>query len=362
MEIEKCGRARGKPGENPIESTSHHGGHLSTSRPGMDGLAFPVQREGEGLPGSTLLVIPTPLEALCLLLFFRLHEREGGLAALSSHCKPNETLRHLKRPKAGSRSIQAFHHVYLHLCGIGPDRAFSSTAEAIRSIRPRAVVMAGTCGALDPTLVVGELVISSAIIPSFDLSLPRHGGAGTTPDQQDLGRRDELPGRPALPGMAGSEDPQALIAEVSLVERARLACLEAGLKHRVGTMMTSRVPVFSRHRRLKLWETMGACAVDMEDWPVGILAREIGSPFVAIRAVSDTVGLDDPRLERWLTTLGSDVPKARTALGILSLPGSIPALARLGIGIAVALWKLGLFLGAFLAENEASGLPSRPNG
>ncbi|MEJ5185978.1 MAG: hypothetical protein WHT46_02720 [Candidatus Geothermincolales bacterium] len=362
MEIEKCGRAKGKPGENPIESASHHGGSLSTSRLGVNGLASPVQREGEGLPGSALLVIPTPLEALCLLPFFRAHKREGGLAVLSSRCKPDETVRHLIRPKAGSRSIKAFHHVYLHLCGIGPDRAFSSTAEAIRSIRPHAVVMAGTCGALDPTLVVGELVISSAIIPSSDLLLPRNGGAGTTSDRQDPGRRDGYPGRPAPPGMGSSGDPQALIAEASLVERARWACLEAGLKHRVGTMMTSRVPVFSRHRRLKLWETVGACAVDMEDWPVGILARETGSPFVTIRVVSDTVGLDDPGLERWLKTLGSCGPKARTALGILSRPGSIPTLARLGIGIAVALWKLGLFLGAFLAENEASGLPSRPEG
>ena len=54
--------------------------------------------------------------------------------------------------------------VALLTTGVGPQKAFERTRQALRHISPSAVISFGTCGALDDTLQIGEVVTANKII------------------------------------------------------------------------------------------------------------------------------------------------------------------------------------------------------
>jgi 4-hydroxy-3-methylbut-2-en-1-yl diphosphate reductase len=136
--------------------------------------------------------------------------------------------------------------------GMGPDRA-TRASERLRSnaggssIRARAVAVAGFCGALDPTLQPGDVVVASEVI----------GAGGATPCPS---------------------------AGILLAALARL-----GLPARLGPIV-SVDRVVSGPERERLRADTGAIAVDMESaW----LADAAGDrPFAVLRVVVDAPGRD----------------------------------------------------------------------
>lgn len=294
-----------------------------------------------------LLIIPTRLEALCLFPYFRAKGTNEGLVALipRSH-------RHGKERARRSLSVHPADHVLLHLCGVGPGAAARSTAAILRHLRPDEALMAGVCGALDPALGTGELMISSGLLPtpSPSGSFPPRGDALTATPSPWTGPRggEPLEESPGTQGLSTEVLP-ALETDSRLAERARLACLSTGLAHRTGTLVTVGEPVLTHQRRLLLGRNTGACAVAMEDYPVGRLLLESGVPFLSVRAVSDPFDLDDPRLEGWLSMVALGGPSPSALRDLLVHPALLLSLARLGFSTAIALARLGLFLKAFLA-------------
>jgi adenosylhomocysteine nucleosidase len=146
------------------------------------------------------------------------------------------------------------------------------------------VVSFGLCGALDPALKVGDLVLGDAVADA-----------------------------------EGSYEADAAWT-------ARIASLIPAA--RVGRFAWSERPVSSVADKADLRERTDAIAVDLESLPVARLARWFGVPFVVIRAVSDAADRALPHAAQ--VGLGAD---GRPAIGsvfasLRSNPWQIGALIR----------------------------------
>jgi 4-hydroxy-3-methylbut-2-enyl diphosphate reductase len=129
----------------------------------------------------------------------------------------------------------------VHRIGIGPRRAARS-AQLASGAAGRAVLIAGFCGALDPELEPGDVVLASEL----------RGPTGTT----------------------SCDDPTILAGVLR----------RGGLRVRVAPIASSQRLVLGERRRT-LWRT-GAAAVDMESAWLAPAAR--ARPLVTLRVVLDT--------------------------------------------------------------------------
>lgn len=146
------------------------------------------------------------------------------------------------------------------------------------------VVSFGLCGALDPALKVGDLVIGESVADAADLF---------------------------------DADPAWLVRIAELLPEAKL-----------GRFASAERPVASVAAKAELRERTGAIAVDLESFPVARLARWYGVPFAVIRAVSDAADRALPPAAQ--VGLGAD---GRPAIGpvfasLRSNPWQIGALIR----------------------------------
>lgn len=166
--------------------------------------------------------------------------------------------------------------VALHLSGMGAAAAARTAAELPQGLR--AIVAAGFCGALDPTLRVADLVVADEVI-----------------DEATGERFAADPGLlAAAPGRRGA-----------LVSAARLARTPADRARLSGT------------------------AVDMESAALARVAAGRGTPFLALRAVTDETRHRLPDFDRVMDAAGRLTPGA----GLLHFarhPRELPALVRLG--------------------------------
>jgi adenosylhomocysteine nucleosidase len=175
------------------------------------------------------------------------------------------------------------------------------------------VVSFGLCGALDPSLKVGDLVIGE-----------------TVADGEDSFDSD-------------------------WAWNARIAALIPGAK--LGRFAWSERPVSSVADKTDLRQRTGAAAVDLESFPVAKLARWFGVPFAVVRAVSDAADRALPPAAQ--VGLGAD---GRPALGpvfasLRSDPWQIGALIRTALEAEDgfhALERARQLLGPRLAGPEAS--------
>jgi adenosylhomocysteine nucleosidase len=134
------------------------------------------------------------------------------------------------------------------------------------------VVSFGLCGALDPSLKVGDLVIGE-----------------TVADADDCYEADS----------AWAARIAALLPEAS-----------------VGRFARAERPVASAAEKAELRQRTGAIAVDLESFPVAKLARWFGVPFAVVRAVSDAADRALP-------------PAAQVGLGVDGRPAIGPVFASL---------------------------------
>jgi len=146
------------------------------------------------------------------------------------------------------------------------------------------VVSFGLCGALDPTLTVGDLVIGEAVADA-----------------------DER-------------------FDADAAWAARIAALLPEAK--TGCFARAERPVATAAEKAELRERTGGIAVDLESFPVAKLARWFGVPFAVIRAVSDAADRALPPAAQ--VGLGAD---GRPAIGpvfasLRSNPWQIGALIR----------------------------------
>ena len=145
------------------------------------------------------------------------------------------------------------------------------------------IASVGFCGALDPALRIGDIVVSG--------EFPQGGNSGFV---------------------------------------------------RGAVLSLDRVIVTESEKR-RLWDTTGASVVEMESAVVEARAREWGLPFCCVRCVSDTARENMPLdFNRYRDSAGR-FARGRIALAALGRPAAIPGLLRLNRNCRLAAESLGVF-------------------
>ena len=170
------------------------------------------------------------------------------------------------------------------------------------------LVSFGTAGSLDPTLPPGAVIIGEAVWAGADKRF-----------------------------------------EVDRDWRLRVADLLAAQPDvHIGIIAGSPTAVGSPSDKRRLRDQSGAAAVDMESQSVARAAEEKGIPFLAIRAVVDDAHAVVPPWVTGVIAPDGTIGAGPTFVGLLTHPGDLPALIRLGSGnrkAHAALRRVALSLG-----------------
>ncbi|MBV9520330.1 MAG: phosphorylase [Hyphomicrobiales bacterium] len=175
------------------------------------------------------------------------------------------------------------------------------------AVRPRMVISAGICGALDPSLCQGNLVLGTEVVA---------GGERIETDAilvQALARNLKLSGKTVVLGAIAAAD----------------------------------TPVHTAQAKAKLRAGTGAIAVDMESLIAGRFATKHAVPFVILRAVSDAANRDLPPLVLEALSPDGRIDIAAVLAGLIRRPGQLPLLVAAARDSALA----------FRALRSCRGLP-----
>jgi len=148
--------------------------------------------------------------------------------------------------------------------GVGKARASACAQSLIDTYRVESIIMCGVAGCLNPTLKIGDIVISRQVVEYGGIS----GTASTSPHE---------------PG---------LTPDAALVQTAKEACAKTVGENCfvTGTILTCDRPVLSRKRRRQIGQLYTADCVEMEGAAVARVCVTNHVPFVVVRAISDRAG------------------------------------------------------------------------
>jgi nucleoside phosphorylase len=200
---------------------------------------------------------------------------------------------------------------------VGPRAAVLDRLDVARIVPvPTALLVAGLSGACVPDLRTGDVLVGDPV---------------------------------AIPGAAREDDG----GDPWLRRRAIRALDAAGLRYRVGRLLTVDEVVTTPAAKAAWSRTEGALAVDMESAHVLAWARRAGLPAVTVRAITD--GLEDEVPRELLDAVGADGRmRPWGAARLLGRPSLLTAAWRLGRRSQRALGSLARFLRAFV------DVPSEP--
>lgn len=141
--------------------------------------------------------------------------------------------------------------------------------------------------------------------------------------------------------------PRAVVAasgETHLVraewQEELIAVLGSKVKVYTGPLAEAVRTLATADEKRALWSRSRALAADMESAGVARAARELGVPFVALRAIADGADVAVPReLERAVGADG-EIDVAATAARLMLAPWRWPAAIRVGLGFRAALLTL----------------------
>ena len=194
--------------------------------------------------------------------------------------------------------------VALVVSGAGDALAYSAARESIRVLSPKMYISVGLSGGLDGGLAPGEVVLGEST------------GFAT-------GVRYEA-------------------------DKAALDRVAASVRNRVGPLLASERVIVTATQKRAAGAATRCIAVDMETCGAARAASEAGVPFLAIRAVSDTVDEDLP-LDFNRCMKGGRMDWAKFIPFMVAHPGVLPKLLSLGRKSAAA--------SRSLAESFSSVLP-----
>jgi adenosylhomocysteine nucleosidase len=189
--------------------------------------------------------------------------------------------------------------------GVGASRLAERLPRLLEGLRAPLVISAGVCGALDPSLRHGDLVLPGAVL--------RPGGS-----------------RLAV-------DPAAHARALARVERAA-----------AGSLVTVAAVAATAEAKVALREQTGAVAVDMESAAIALGAGQAGCPALVVRAVSDVA--DESLPAELLLVAGADGRLSLgAAAGLLASPRALARAVSLGRATSRALGTVARALAALAA-------------
>jgi adenosylhomocysteine nucleosidase len=199
-----------------------------------------------------------------------------------------------------ARGLAAIH---VHVTGVGRNHTRAALGKILsQSNSPSVIITAGFCGALQPDLKVGDVVVASEVVDQSGHSWPATG---------TLNQSEQL-------------------------------------KHR---LLTVDHLIAKAAEKKRLGECYQADVVDMESAAVAEMCAARGMPFLAVRAVSDTVDTElSPELLRLLS--GGHVSAWRAVRALLKKPTLAGEFRRLARDTRLAAQKLAETLAAIVTSSR----------
>jgi adenosylhomocysteine nucleosidase len=216
--------------------------------------------------------------------------------------------RELELPPLRASSFPAFGRGSVRLAPIGLRAALCGVrwGSLLVGLDAPLVVSAGVCGALDPRLRPGDLVIPDRVIDAVGVAHP----------------------------LAPTHH--------------RAAVARAGATVSTGLLVTTREVVATPETKAALFARSGAVAVDMESAIIAERAAQSGYPALVIRAVSDDAGQSlPPELTRLVTREGRLRLAGALALSV-TRPGMLPGAFELRQRTRLALRAVARTLAALI--------------
>ncbi len=207
--------------------------------------------------------------------------------------------------------------VLLACSGMGRRRAEEAIEAVLAHRAVLAVVSFGFSGGLQGHLAAGDLVLASELM-------------GST-------------------GPAGEIEPTIYRADRELLGAATEALQTARLPALCGPTVTVPGIVATPAGKESLGRWTGAVAVDMESYWLARAASARGLPFLALRAVSDTMDEPLPPLNQLLDDDG-DLSAGRLAAHLVREPGSLADLLRMARNVGRARRALAAGVACAVAE------------
>ncbi|MDA9556794.1 5'-methylthioadenosine/S-adenosylhomocysteine nucleosidase [Vibrio sp.] len=164
-------------------------------------------------------------------------------------------------------------NVVLLQSGIGKVAAAIGTTLMIEKFNPSAIINTGSAGGFDPSLNLGDVVISSEV---------RHHDADVTAFGYEMGQ------------MAGQ--PAAFTADYNLIEHTKKALSEMPNTHAVqGLICTGDTFVCTPERQQYIRTHFPTVvSVEMEASAIAQTCHQFNVPFVVVRAISDVADKESP--------------------------------------------------------------------
>jgi adenosylhomocysteine nucleosidase len=178
-------------------------------------------------------------------------------------------------------------NVLLVITGMGRERAERATKMVLKSNQLTLLVSLGFAGALNPELAAGDIILCSGV----------HYGDG-------------------------NDNNMTYYIHSSDKEMYTLLCrtLESeSVNFRTGEVVSVLQPIQTAEERAELRDQFNAEIVDMESYWIASIAAQRQVPFLALRAVSDTVDDIFPPIEQIVDIEGNLLPR-KAALHFLSHP------------------------------------------
>jgi adenosylhomocysteine nucleosidase len=167
------------------------------------------------------------------------------------------------------RGLLADKPIVLALCGVGKVNAAHAASMMTTHFEIDCMINVGVAGGIGPNIGIGDVVISSRLVQhDFDISASGSGYlAGQMPGNDDLFWQ----------------------ADKSLADAAKAAAAEVLASNRVhlGPVATGDQFINQSEVKAKIWDLFAPLCVEMEGAAMAQICAIAGTPFVAIRAISD---------------------------------------------------------------------------
>ena len=208
---------------------------------------------------------------------------------------------------------------FLVITGMGRIRAESAARAVLKQRSPDAVLSLGFAGGLAPGQRAGDLIVAQTIIPA---------------EADPGGERNTRAG-------------EAIHADRALTRAALRLLGASALRHQAGTCVTASQVISGADSKRRLGLSSKALAVDMESFWIGGVCGDLEIPFLATRAIVDTVERPMPA---FVSEFAARDSRWRSALSAAIHPGALPELIRLAAAASKARNSLSNFAAAFLKE------------